>query len=80
MARSNGIYEYRARVFRDRDKKCEECGYNDIPEILHVHHIDRNRKNGSLSNLKILCPNCHMEDHFIAKDGQYKWAKNKTEV
>jgi len=42
---------------------CEVCSYVKVPEILHVHHKDRNRSNNDLSNLQVLCPNCHCEIH-----------------
>lgn len=43
--------------------KCVRCGYDKHPEILGVHHKDRNRKNNDLSNLEVLCPNCHSLEH-----------------
>lgn len=42
---------------------CERCGYDTHPEILGVHHKDRDRKNNDLSNLEVLCPNCHSLEH-----------------
>lgn len=42
---------------------CNRCGYGEHPEILGVHHIDRNRKNNDISNLEVLCPNCHSLEH-----------------
>lgn len=42
---------------------CERCGYKEHPEILGVHHKDRNRQNNELSNLEVLCPNCHSLEH-----------------
>lgn len=42
---------------------CVRCGYSEYPEILGVHHKDRNRKNNDLNNLEILCPNCHSLEH-----------------
>ena len=42
---------------------CERCGYDAEPKILGVHHKDRNRKNNDLSNLEVLCPNCHSLEH-----------------
>jgi hypothetical protein len=42
---------------------CVRCGYSEHPEILGVHHKDRNRKNNDLNNLEILCPNCHSLEH-----------------
>jgi len=43
--------------------KCNQCGYDTEPKILGVHHKDRNRKNNDLSNLEVLCPNCHSLEH-----------------
>ena len=53
----------KAMVSRDMIKACQRCGYNAHPEILGVHHMDRNRKNNSLENLEVLCPNCHSLEH-----------------
>lgn len=39
---------------------CEKCG---IGENLNVHHIDKNRKNNSISNLMLVCFNCHLLEH-----------------
>jgi 5-methylcytosine-specific restriction endonuclease McrA len=43
--------------------KCERCGYDKEPQILGVHHKDRNRNNNGLSNLEVLCPMCHSLEH-----------------
>lgn len=56
--------------------QCARCGYRTIPEILQVHHRDRNRKNNTKENLEPLCPTCHEEDHFRAHDG--RWGRLKT--
>lgn len=66
---------YRQLALRHYKKVCNKCGYCKIPEILQVHHIDRNRRNGVLSNLEVLCPNCHQEEHFKNNDGL--WALTK---
>ncbi len=50
--------------------KCERCDYSKI-EVLQVHHKDRNRNNNDLSNLELICPNCHYEEHFL-KDSWLK--------
>lgn len=68
---ANGEYSYRDVAFRHYPKKCNRCGYDKYPSILRVHHIDRNRQNNHPSNLEVLCPNCHEEDHFLAGDGLY---------
>lgn len=44
-------------------KCCNRCGYNAFPDILGVHHKDGNRSHNMLSNLEVLCPNCHSLEH-----------------
>lgn len=50
-------------VKRNMLTACERCGYDAVPQILGVHHKDRNRRNNELSNLEVLCPNCHSLEH-----------------
>jgi hypothetical protein len=57
--------------FVDKYKQCQICEYDKVIGILELHHIDRNDKNNHISNLILLCPNCHSEDHFNKKDGQF---------
>lgn len=52
------------RLMASREKICERCGYNK-KEILNVHHKDRNKKNNDQTNLELLCPNCHAEEHYL---------------
>ena len=44
---------------------CEDCGitdtYNNKPITLQCDHIDGNSDNNNLSNLRLLCPNCHTQ-------------------
>ena len=54
----------RKKLIQDgmKNHKCEMCGIEnwlgkDI--TLELHHIDGNSFNNDLSNLQILCPNCH---------------------
>ena len=42
--------------------KCSNCGISDT-RVLVVHHIDQDRANNVLSNLKWLCRNCHYLVH-----------------
>jgi len=49
-----------------RGEKCERCGY-DKSQILQIHHINRNRKDNRLSNLELICPNCHYEEHTLKR-------------
>jgi len=40
-------------------EKCERCGYSELKSSLHVHHIDEDHTNNEISNLIVLCANCH---------------------
>ena len=54
--------------FGYKESKCELCGISEWmgkPVKLQLHHIDGDHDNNELSNLQILCPNCHaMTDNF----------------
>jgi len=64
-----GSVKYRTVAFGKLPPKCNRCKYDKVKEVLCVHHRDRNRNNNDIGNLEILCPNCHMEEHFSHKDG-----------
>lgn len=57
---------YRYIVFRDNNKprQCERCQYNKHKAAIVVHHKDRNRENNDISNLEVLCANCHAIEHW----------------
>ena len=43
---------------------CWECGikeWNGKPIVLELEHCDGNGYNNNISNLKMLCPNCHSQ-------------------
>jgi len=54
----------KALIRRNLLNKCADCGYDEVKEILGVHHIDHNHNNNNLSNLVVLCPNCHSLKHL----------------
>jgi hypothetical protein len=47
------------------ENKCSKCGlgpeWNGEPLTIQLDHIDGNRKNFNLTNLRMLCPNCHTQ-------------------
>jgi 5-methylcytosine-specific restriction endonuclease McrA len=60
------ISSHRLKVLLLRDGlkeyRCESCGQTEWlgqPIPLELHHIDGNRNNNQLSNLQLLCANCH---------------------
>lgn len=55
---NNGGSSYREKALNNIGIVCEQCGYSNV-DALEVHHIDRNRTNNSIDNLKVLCANCH---------------------
>ena len=59
------VKDYRVKAMRFLPNKCNRCGYEKLVSILQVHHIDRDRHNNDISNLEILCPNCHCEEHYV---------------
>lgn len=60
------------RLVTERGTICERCNY-DKTAILQVHHKNRNRDDNSMTNLALICPNCHFEEHYLEKS----WLKNK---
>lgn len=59
----NGASRYRQlKLDSVESPKCERCGFDNII-ALEVHHKDRNRENNDLSNLEVLCCNCHTLEH-----------------
>ena len=67
-------FKLKKRLITEGIKKnvCETCGctmWQNKQLNLELHHIDGNRQNHRLSNLKLLCPNCHSQtDTFRAKN------------
>jgi 5-methylcytosine-specific restriction endonuclease McrA len=43
--------------------KCEKCLRSLDGVKPHIHHKDGDPKNNKMSNLKVLCPNCHSNVH-----------------
>lgn len=69
----NGIWSYQ----RWRKASCENC---ESRENLHVHHLDRNRENNELSNLRTLCKDCHWEYHRGNRNAWNKGLRRKVNV
>ncbi|MFM2269593.1 MAG: hypothetical protein RL757_3034 [Bacteroidota bacterium] len=67
-------HKLKLRLIKEEFKRhqCESCQlevWQKQPIPLELHHIDGNRYNNSLENLKLLCPNCHaLTDNYRAKN------------
>ena len=51
-------------LIETRGEQCEECKiteWNGKPITLQLHHKDGNNKNNAISNVELLCPNCHTQ-------------------
>lgn len=67
-AKSNYVssHKLRLKLLRDGTKKhecelCEQTEWMNKPIPLELDHIDGNRYNNDLSNLRVICPNCHAQ-------------------
>ena len=62
------------RLLKERVKehKCERCKrteWEGVPIPLELHHINGTRTDNRISNLQLLCPNCHaLTDNYRGKN------------
>ena len=67
-------FKLKNRLFSEgiKSNKCEICGtdeWNKSPLMCELDHINGDSRDHRLSNLQILCPNCHSQtDTFRAKN------------
>ena len=67
MARSSGRgprwRAFRQRVFRERGRFCERCGFPGRLEIHHRVEVDAGGALYDLGNVEVLCRSCHIAHH-----------------
>lgn len=63
-------------IFEAKCYKCNNITWLDKPIALELDHIDGDHSNNSLSNLILLCPNCHAQTETYR--GKNKAHTNKT--
>lgn len=57
------------KLFEHKCYKCFQEIWIDKPIPLELHHIDGDNQNNNLSNLTLLCPNCHaLTDNYRGKN------------
>lgn len=64
-----------------KNEICEKCGtvdfWNGKKLILHLDHIDGDKYNNKIKNLRMLCPNCHSQtETYAGKNVRLKNIKN----
>ncbi len=69
-----------SRIRKEQENwRCQSCGGNfskkECREFLHTHHVNADKKDNRLGNLKVLCIECHSKEsnhEHIRNDKQYK--------
>lgn len=57
------------KLFEHKCYQCFQKIWIDKPIPLELHHIDGDNQNNNLSNLTLLCPNCHaLTDNYRGKN------------
>jgi 5-methylcytosine-specific restriction endonuclease McrA len=74
-----GSYKLKLKLFKLnlKSRSCENCNLDiwlNEPIPLELDHIDGNSDNNELSNLRILCPNCH------ARTSTYRGKNKKSKT
>ena len=62
--RGNSSLKHRLFKLNILDRKCSNCGLTEWmgkPAPLEIDHINGDPYDNTLSNLRILCPNCHAQ-------------------
>jgi len=78
-------YKLKKRLIRDgvKEKKCEVCRlteWNNKEIPLEVHHIDGDSFNNELTNIMLLCPNCHAQTDTYRGLNKHIYKNRKKDI
>ena len=59
--------DYRKMAYDNYPHKCDECGWDMIPQLLEAHHVSFCHTDDFIDNLRLLCPTCHRVEHWVNK-------------
>lgn len=79
-------FKLKIRLLKEGIKQniCEICGiseWNNKQLNMELDHIDGNRFNHSLDNLRMICPNCHAQtDTYRSKNAKYVKSEKNCKI
>ena len=73
-------YKLKKRLIKEGyfEDRCQKCGWSEKPigaefTPCELHHKDGNSHNHCLTNLELICPNCHsLTDNYRSKNRAHK--------
>lgn len=79
--RTIGSYKLKVRLLKSGLMKhtCNRCHgekWENEPIPLELHHIDGQKRNNTLTNLQLLCPNCHVFTNNYRGKNKIRTKKN----
>lgn len=86
VAIENGIAgqtAVKSHLKKKYDNKCQQCNTGEWQGKslnLHIHHIDGDAYNNDLSNVMLLCPNCHSQTDNYGVQNKGKGRSTRKKV
>lgn len=75
--------KYIQTYFKKQQQICSECKieqWNNQPLTMEIDHINGNRYDNSIQNLRLLCPNCHSQTNTFRNKKRTPSAPDKRQV